>query len=222
MEDSIIINGKPFFFNRLSWKHEENSVVDISLAKECLTIAKQVFDDYNITAFLLWGTLLGAIRDNAFISHDYDVDLGIMNSDLDNLENVIPELYDRGIKLCRYKKGIAYSFDYKGIPLDIDVIRKAPFPYCFWLYSDLEALIPKKLFKGTDSFVFYGIKIQVPHDPVRFLEYAYGKNWRIPQKGVSGKLMPDWMLLEKFYYKVNRKLRYMRFKYLGIDDRDFY
>ncbi len=222
MKDSILINGKSFSFERQSWRHEVGNVIDKSVAVECLSLVSSVFKAANINAFLLWGTLLGAIRDDDFISHDYDLDLGILWHDEEKLKSLIPKLYEMGFIICRYKNHSIYSFNYKGLDCDIDVFTKPCFPYSFRYLRVYEQFIPKRFFTHFKEILFHDIQFYVPVLPEKFLCYAYGKDWKKPQKGKSGRVAPKWMVIERLIYKINRKMRYIRFKNFDYDDPDFY
>ena len=50
--------------------------MDTSVAATLLREAKEIMDEHGVVFFLRQGTCLGAIRDNAFISWDDDVDIG--------------------------------------------------------------------------------------------------------------------------------------------------
>ena len=49
--------------------------IDKTIAKENLTILKKVCDDSDLPFILFYGTLLGAIREHDFITHDEDIDI---------------------------------------------------------------------------------------------------------------------------------------------------
>lgn len=222
MKDIININGKSFSFERQSWRHEAGTVIDKSIAVECLSLLSSEFKKAKIEAFLLWGTLLGAIREEDFISHDYDLDLGILWHDEEKLKSLIPELFDKGLCICRYKYHSIYSFNYKGLDCDIDVFTKPCFPYSFRYYKVYEQFIPKRYFTQFKEIEFQNVPIFVPSSPEKFLSYAYGTEWRIPQKGKSGRVAPKWMILESLVYRIKRKIKYIRYKKFGFDDPDFF
>ena len=50
--------------------------MDTSVAATLLREAKEIMDGHGVAFFLRQGTCLGAIRDNAFISWDDDIDIG--------------------------------------------------------------------------------------------------------------------------------------------------
>lgn len=220
-KDLIIIDGKEYGFDRISWT-SGIEFMDKVIALEAMKVSISILSKYNVKPFLMWGTLLGAIREHGFIPHDTDVDMGIKVEDVNSLERAIPELYSNEFKICRYKKGYIYSFIYKGVICDFDVIRKAFFPYSLNFAFVLEQLFPKRFFLSLDKICFCGLDVYVPHNPESFLECRYGKDWRVPQKGTGHIIMPKWMILERFIYRVIRKFKYIRFKKFGYDDPDFF
>jgi lipopolysaccharide cholinephosphotransferase len=69
--------------------------------KENLLDIKKVLDKNNVSFFLMFGTLLGAIRDKKFIKTDIDTDLGFFREDKVNFYKVILELRDYDFWLIR-------------------------------------------------------------------------------------------------------------------------
>lgn len=203
MTGEIIIEGKPFHFERLSWVYHEipDAKFDLGLAKECLLLVKRILDSKSIPFLLMHGTLLGAYRDGGFIPHDIDIDLAIYEKDDEVFKSLIPELYEAGVKICRYHYGIIYSFIYKGVICDIDVIQHARFPYSFRYYRVLTELVPKKYLSGEKNHVFLGSSFLIPMNTEGILAYEYGKDWRIPQKGKQARISPMWMKPFKFVKK---------------------
>ena len=215
----IIIKGKPFYFEEISWL-DNNDELNKDDAKFMLSTIKRVLEQNGVHFLLNFGTLLGAVRDHDFIGHDYDIDLAMHVKYREKFLELIPELHKLNIKLCRYfYKGTIYSFYYKGIVTDFNIVFEPPFPYKFWFYQTLEKLYPKRFTKETDYLEFLGEQYEVPKNPERFLEYMYGRNWRIPQKGVHARLFPKWMILEKLWYKLVHKFRFLRAKYIYHIDK---
>ncbi len=200
MTGEIIIEGKPFHFERLPWNYNEipDTAYNQDLAKECLFLVKKILDDRGIPFLLMHGTLLGAYRDGNFIPHDNDLDLGIYEIDDERMKSVIPDLYEAGIKICRFHYGIIYSFIYKGLICDIDVIQNAKFPFKSRYYRVLTELVPKKLLLEYTSYDFLGTSFFIPKRVEDFLAYEYGKDWRVPRKGRSASISPLWMRPFKF------------------------
>lgn len=177
-------------------------------AGEMLSILKEVFLKKDIHFQLNFGTLLGAVRDNDFIPHDYDIDLSMHERYKKAFISSLPELGKRGVVLCGHYKGNIFNLFYDGIICDIDIVFDMIFPYNLRYYRLLEKCYPKFYTEKTEMIDFLGGKYEVPANPERYLEYMYGKNWRIPQKGKHARLFPHWMLHERLYYYIKRFIRY--------------
>ena len=51
--------------------------IDKKKAKENLSLLKRICNEHNLDFILFYGTLLGAIREHDFISHDEDIDIAM-------------------------------------------------------------------------------------------------------------------------------------------------
>lgn len=210
----ILINNKPFYYDELPFNYNGGEL-NKEVAAKFIHILKQIFDENNIKFFLSCGTLLGAYRDNDFIGHDFDLDLGIFEDDKQAFLNLIPILDSKGIKLCNEWRGVFYTLIYKGITCDFNIFYKALFPYSLYYIGVGEFhFVPRKYIKELKTYKFLGENFWIPTDPEGYLSYLYGKNWRIPQKGRGAVAIPKWMVLEKLFIRVKRKLRYLKCKYI--------
>ena len=72
----ISINGKPFYFEEISWLDNDEEL-NKDDAKFMLSTIKWVLEQNGVHFLLNFGTLLGAVRDHDFIGHDYDIDLSM-------------------------------------------------------------------------------------------------------------------------------------------------
>lgn len=213
----ILINGEPFYYEKLA---KETHFFDKEIAVEFLSILKEVFDKHSIMFFLNCGTLLGAYREHDFIAHDFDMDLGIFEKDLDTFYQLIPELDQRGVKLCRVWGTIFFTFIYKKVICDFNVYYKAGFPYKYFFYGVAEGkYVPKKYLSEFVLYDFQGNQYYIPKSPEKYLEMMYGKDWRTPIKGKPGDSIPKWMVIERLYRKVKRKIRFLKCKY--VDHKPF-
>ncbi len=204
----IQINGKPFEFEEKPWCGASKGLIRED-ALYVMNTMKDVLNKNGIIFYLNFGTLLGAVREHDFISNDMDIDVAIFEKDVDKLVSLIPELYNIGIKICRYHPGIIYSFIYKGIIYDVDVYRTTKFPYKYRYFSMVSKYFPKfYVNRGSEKIEFAGDLYDVPKDPVKFVEYMYGKNWRIPQKGKHARLFPRWMIHIHIKIFIKRCYRY--------------
>jgi lipopolysaccharide cholinephosphotransferase len=56
----------------------------------------KLLKEYKVNYWLDQGSLLGAVRNNAFLSWDHDVDLGVWYSEIDTVKKVGKKLTDMG------------------------------------------------------------------------------------------------------------------------------
>lgn len=200
---TIIVNGKPFTYENeiedinystISSISEEDAYALIKRTKELFSIIKLPF-------YLSFGTLLGAVRDKSLIQGDEDVDVFI--DDEQKLYNNLPFLYENGFKICRFSRGIMYSFRLNNRSY-IDVYILRPFKwYTLWRLNCLclsNNATPKKFFKEYEDIDFLGVTCRCPKNPEKLLEFWYGKSWRTPIRG------------HKFYYEI--RIAHIWHKYL--------
>lgn len=218
----VNINGRKFEYEDISSRFPQTGPINKKDALKLMTIISEVFEKYGIFFMPMWGTLLGIIRNGDFIDHDDDIDLLMLHEDENKLYDALVELKERGVFLCKQYKGQIYTVvSSEGIHCDIDVLRKAHFPYNLAYCVVLEKYRPKRLFGKYKKIDFKGLKISVPENSDDFLTYFYGKSWRVPQKGVRGRNFPKWMIVEDFLLKVRRKIRWIIQKKIGIHIDDY-
>ncbi len=70
-------------------KEEEKSI-----RVEILKVISEFCDEHNLTYFLAFGTLLGAIREKGMIAWDYDIDVMLPRQDFENFINMFSESND--------------------------------------------------------------------------------------------------------------------------------
>jgi len=182
---TIIIDGKPFTYDDESEdiSYATNKPITEEDAKSLLQTTKKLFDECGMKFYLCFGTLLGAIRDNGLIKGDEDVDVFVESEEI--LRKNLPYLQENGLKLCRINNHHFYSFHTENKSY-IDVYIKRDLPnsiWKLWCCSINNGAYPKRFFKKYEAIQFLGVDCLCPSRPERFLEYLYGKTWRIPQKG---------------------------------------
>ena len=115
-------------------------------AKYLLTTLSNVFEQNGIQLMLAYGTLLGAIREHNFIAHDTDIDVMIFAKDRDKALSLQEELKKYGIELWCYVLPWIFTFKYKTVTCDVDVLYEANKPWNKHFYLVLEKYIPKSIF----------------------------------------------------------------------------
>jgi radical SAM protein with 4Fe4S-binding SPASM domain len=155
------------------------------LLEETLNICKSI----NLKPFLVFGTLLGHYRDNNFIKHDNDIDLGILNDDWKKIDRLKSEMVKKGYIIKREEPDFITFAKPNYLKLSID----------FWLFFKEDELFfyrykshngeniysfkyyfPSKIFESFKEVLFLNkIKILIPENTEDFLSNCYG-NWKIP------------------------------------------
>lgn len=191
--------------NGISWpetKHNDKGM-DQRTALILLTDVTQTLDKYKCTHWLSDGTLLGAIREDNFIAHDYDVDLGVWAADFDI--KVVHDLINKfNCKILRLQgkpyDGMIITVGRAGIHLDLffyypSKSKSAKKPRITNIYSCLYSLVkPYNTSNKAERFdcefpnfkplvrrKFLGHDLWVPKNAKQHLEAAYGPNWSTPK-----------------------------------------
>ena len=180
----ITINGKKLsYYPRHLSIDDDNPCLDILIVIENLKIFKKIADKYKLPVILIYGTLLGAIRENSFIKHDTDTDLVIDIKYENKLLEMIPELEKEGLLFIRYYKytilnkgSIIYSFMRNEMWIDVYLMQN----YLNSYVID-GSKYPKEHFSRFDLLSFYEQKYLIPYNSEKLLALIYGNDWRIPK-----------------------------------------
>ncbi len=190
--------------NGITWPKPESKSKPMHAATAFMLLqdVTSVLEKYRCTYWLSDGTLLGAMRENDFIAHDNDVDLGVWAADFDI--RVIHELMHRyNCNIARLQgkphDGMIISVQRVDVHLDMffyyplaQPLEKHPdakiYHSIYFLhkpfstsnkarhydcvYPDFKPLIRRK---------FRNREFWVPRDAEGHLTAAYGKNWIKPQ-----------------------------------------
>ena len=73
-----------------------SSIELFMFGEETLRDAVEVGKNLNVKPFLLYGTLLGYVREGSFIKHDFDIDLGLLEEDFKRKDEIKEALLKRG------------------------------------------------------------------------------------------------------------------------------
>ena len=206
-EKTILINDAPFtYMDEVGDPYVFNDMSHEDMA-EILELTSSLLKECGVDFVLAFGTLLGSVREGAFIKGDDDVDIIIM--DEEKLFNSLPYLQEHGLYINRIFKTELYTFHSEGRKGHIDLYVLRPIErrlYKNWCVSVRGHYAPKRLFEGIDSthYSIGGKCYPCPLQPENLLEWWYGKSWRIPQ---SGKATEDVLLrrIELFPGKYWRK-----------------
>ncbi len=170
--------------------------------QSCLEVIKEQLQKEGIVYWIDYGTLLGAIRENDFIEHDFDIDIGVK---YDNNNEKIEKAF-KNIGILKLKEFILdgvvveQTYEYNGLTFDIFYYfynDNHMWTYTFYpvegvskkkKYSDKIVTTDLKVLKcfvkkrGIDKLLFKGGEYPIPENPIGYLEENYGKNFMTPIK----------------------------------------
>jgi hypothetical protein len=141
-----------------------------------------------VDAFPVYGTLLGAIREQDFIGHDSDVDLGYVSRHKHPLD-VIREsfrlqrhLWERGYSIDRYSAA-AFKVAVReadGAVRGLDVFGGYFLNGRLYLMGEIGTPFEEEWVFPLGTCTFAGRTLPAPARPEKLLEATYGPNWKVP------------------------------------------
>ena len=156
----------------------------------------KIMDSLDVLTFADFGTLLGLIREGKLLSHDLDMDIGLIDNKNVGIQKIEAFLKQNGFILWRTyflnDKIVEQSYYYKGIKVDFNYYESDKKHSYTWLfYRD-----PKKKYKENrdvvkmtyskidkmKQIVINDRKISIPSNAKTILKEKYGPNWTVPDK----------------------------------------
>ena len=195
---------KPFYYR---YKRYLNDKVVNNFKENGLDIIKEydeIMTKSGYNYFLIFGSLLGAVREKGLIKHDLDLDTAMWIDDAD--DNLKPTLEKAGFKLTHSfevddgKKGREWTFEKKGISIDIfffyPPVRENPYCCDFpdgdgddcvtWsqLVRKYGGVKPRRVeLPITHDFIrvpFETLQLPIPINSHEILKLHYGVNYMTP------------------------------------------
>lgn len=151
-------------------------IINKEIAGRNLNILKDVLYSNNIKFILAFGTLLGAVREKDFITHDEDVDLIVFDRDKQKIFDLIPAIMKVGFRIVRYDRRNLLSIMKDGEYIDFYFFKE----YKDNLYKCSGILHPNEFLENLTTLEFKGVEYFVPQDSEGFLRFLYGDDWRVP------------------------------------------
>lgn len=152
--------------------------IDKTLAKENLSLLKRICSAHNLDFILFFGTLLGAVREHDFISHDEDIDIVMPISQLEKFKDTLFILRENGFEVARFERRGFMSIMRNGEYIDIYFFT--PYIEDKRLSTCICELCEVKYINETMQMEFQGELYTVPKDYEALLAFLYGNNWRTP------------------------------------------
>ncbi len=158
--------------------------MDMTTAEAVLKEAKQILDQLGLVFFLRHGTCLGAVRDNAFIEWDDDLDIGSVIG----LHGLTEDLVQKGAEAFR-ERGFAVKVKDAELGLSVDM-QKSGIQLdwtCYRIIGDSiyqwpVVKIPVSLHTDLKTIDFLGEKFLVPNPPEEYFRLKYGPDWMTPKR----------------------------------------
>ncbi len=162
----------------------DSNRINLGISSENLVIANRVFKKHGVDMWLMFGTLLGAVRDGFLIPHDSDTDVGIFRKDTLAAAEAMKELVrEYGFKFIR---NVTLDNTISLMRFD-EYIDFHPFTeQAIWylLLTDPGIVVFKDYqLNDLDTIFFLGENFYVPRHYESDLEIWYGLDWRTPIKG---------------------------------------
>ena len=147
--------------------------------RDNLLTVKEVFDEYGLDFWLMFGCFLGLYRDGDLISYDKDIDLALRSEDEGLYNKCEKALFKRGFKeICTHKHARAAMRKEAGV--DILLFEEHGKKRVYTYVDSIDSAD----FEKYNSVTWMGKEFRILSNPERWLKYIYGADWQSPKKGV--------------------------------------
>lgn len=166
---------------------------------ELIESVQKILKESDICAFADFGTLLGLIREGKLLSHDLDVDIGVILKDPNDIYRVHIAMERNGFDLWRQysNKDMVVEESYKRGDLKVDlnfyqIDEKTSKTWLFYTKPNYkyETKTQRHIVEMTYSPIkemqticIQGHDIVIPLNAEQLLVEKYGESWRTPDKG---------------------------------------
>lgn len=154
----------------------------------------------NTRPFIVYGTLLGYVREKDLICYDFDLDFGISEDEYEAIQkevirqvNAQSDQYRVDVKDFLHYRSIEIIHIESRISADIftftseetksnTVSRSVPSLYSLYYLKECAANMPREWIYPLQQVDFLGNKIYIPNQSEKLLECYYGPNFMTPNK----------------------------------------
>jgi glycerol-3-phosphate cytidylyltransferase len=156
---------------------------DDTIAFENLTILARYLDRSGLNWGPAFGTLIGIVRNDAFLPWAQGLDLYFLKEDEERFKDLLWKLKDEGFDLVKYERRGFYTLQRKGEYSNFFVFRKIS-PEI--RHSGGRDFIHEKYIRKTVKWNFKGIDLNVPEELDEYLTFQYG-DWVKPVQTTNFK-----------------------------------
>lgn len=174
--------------NRLSRLFESRSAEHTEPLLQSMRAVVDALSECGISAFMAYGTLLGAVRQGGLIGHDSDADLGYVSTYDQPVDAILESfrlqraLTDLGYPVTRYS-GLAFKVlvtESDGAVRGLDVFGGFLRDGHLYLMGEVGHPFRKEWIFPTREIEFEGRPFPAPAQPEHLLEAMYGRTWQVP------------------------------------------
>ena len=158
--------------------------IDIGAAERNLLEAKRIFDRLGVVFMLNSGTCLAAVRDNAVIPWDDDVDL-ISTLGINGLTEETRREAASAFTESGFYVGENTVREYKSMSMMKDYVRvdwSCVTPVDGQIHTFPGISLPADMFITPRAVDFLGETFLVPNPPEEYLRLKYGEEWMTPKR----------------------------------------
>lgn len=167
-------------------------LINRDVCKQNLLDFKRILDNEKIQFGIMFGTLLGAVREQNFIEHDEDTDVYVLAEYRENILSLLFKFKDNGFEVARYDESlltIIRNNDY----IDIYFFKKKFFKKRVCMQYGYDS----NFFNKFEQIPFLDTTFNAPNNYLLLLEELYGKDWMIPKKNAHAECTPLLSIKEK-------------------------
>jgi hypothetical protein len=178
--------------NRISPTFDTRSAHDVEPLLDAIDTVLGAIRAAGIEAFLAYGTLLGAVREQHFLGHDSDADVAYVSACSDPVDVVRESfrlqraVHERGFQTYRYS-GAAFRIDVRegdGVVRGLDVFAGFLDPATgqtrLYTMGEIGTDYRREWIFPLGTCTLEGRTFPSPAVPERWLEAAYGPTWSVP------------------------------------------
>ncbi len=156
--------------------------------------ARQYFrEQFQSPLFLMYGTLLGFVREGDFIPGDDDFDAGYISHKNSAAEvkvetmQLVVDLVLAGFTCSFNRNGRLFRLRLKDDVPDVHLDIRPVWYEDGHIWAHKQARLPLGVedFLPVESGELRGVPVDIPHHSENFLEAYYGKGWKVPDPGYS-------------------------------------
>jgi phosphorylcholine metabolism protein LicD len=175
------------------------------IATEVLKDADRILKANEVEYFLIYGTCLGAIRDQNFVETDTDIDLGVKHELLiPKIKKLMNDFREDGFIVYGFSHPYPYlralNIFKNGILIDIRNFEKhGDTRFLQRINSDrvdVANTYKAEWFDNLKEIEFRGMTVKVPNPPEEYLTRNYG-DWRTPDPNFHESICGKWGFWEQ-------------------------